>query len=45
VIIWALVGIAVNRSGYPNIVRIAEINAIIVAIALVASILVTRLKH
>ena len=45
VIIWALVGIAVNQSGHQNIVRIAEISAIIVAIALVASMPVTILKH
>jgi hypothetical protein len=45
VIIWALVGIAVNQSGYLNIVRTAEISAIIVAIALFASILVTKLKR
>ena len=45
VIIWALVGIAVNQSGHQNIVRIAEISAIIVAIALVASMLVTILKR
>lgn len=45
VIIWASVGIAVNQSKYPNIVMVAEISAIIVAIALVASILHTRFKR
>ena len=45
VIIWACVGIAVNQSGHANIVRIAEIDAVIVAIALAASILVTLLKR
>ena len=45
VIIWASVGIAVNQSKNPNVVMVAEISAIIVAIALVASILLTRFKH
>jgi hypothetical protein len=44
VIIWALVGIAVKQSGNQNIVMIAESCAIIVAIALAASILLARLK-
>ena len=43
VIIWALVGIAVKQSGNQNIVMIAESGAIIVAIALAASILLARL--
>lgn len=45
VIIWASVGIAVNQSKYSNIVMVAEISAIIVAIALVASILLTIFKR
>jgi len=45
VIIWAYVGIAMNQRPRTNIVRIAEINAILVAIALVASMLVIRLKR
>lgn len=45
VVIWASVGIAVNQSKNPNIVMVAEISAIIVAIALVASILLTRFKR
>jgi benzodiazapine receptor len=45
VIIWALLGIAVKQSGNQNIVVIAEISAIIIAVALVAAILVTRLRR
>jgi hypothetical protein len=45
VIIWASVGIAVKQSGSQNIVTITEISAIIVAIALIASILLTRLRR
>jgi hypothetical protein len=45
VIIWALVGIAVKQSGYSNIVMIAEASAIITAIAIAASILLTRYRH
>jgi hypothetical protein len=45
VIIWALVGIAMKQSGSQNVVIIAETSAIIVAIALAASILLTRLKR
>ena len=42
VIIWALVGISVNQSGYQNVVLITEASAVIVAVALVATILLTR---
>jgi len=45
VIIWALVGIAVNQSGSQNIVMIAEISAGIVALALAASILLSRMRR
>jgi hypothetical protein len=45
VIIWALVGIAANQSAYKNIVTTTEIGAIIVAIALVLSVLVFRFKR
>jgi hypothetical protein len=45
VIIWALVGIAVKQSGNQNIVTIAETSAIIVAIALAASIVLSRLRR
>ncbi len=44
VIIWALVGIGVKQSGNQTIVMLTEIGAAIVAIALVATILVTRLR-
>ena len=42
VIIWALVGIAVKQSGNQNIVMIAEISAIVVAIAEAVTILRLR---
>jgi benzodiazapine receptor len=45
VIIWALVGIAVNQSANQNIVTTTEIGAIIVAIALVLSILMSRFSR
>ena len=45
VIIWALLGIAVKQSESTNIVTIAETSAIIVAIALAASIVLPRLKR
>jgi hypothetical protein len=45
VIIWALVGIALNQSGNQNISMIAEISAGIVAVALAASILLRRLRN
>ncbi len=45
VIIWALVGIAVKQSAHQNIVTTIEISAIIVAIALVLSILVVRSRR
>ena len=45
VIIWALVGIAVKQSGNRNVVMTAEIGAIIVAIALAATLLLTVLKR
>jgi benzodiazapine receptor len=45
VIIWALVGIAVKQGENQNIIMIAEISAIVVAIALVASMLLTRLRR
>jgi len=44
VIIWASIGIAVKQSDNQNIIIVAEISAIIVGIALAASILVTRLR-
>jgi len=43
--IWALTGIAMNQSEFPNIVLITEINAIIIAISLVSMILFSRFKR
>jgi hypothetical protein len=45
VVIWALVGIAVKQSENQNIAITAEISAVVVAIALIASILLTRLRR
>jgi hypothetical protein len=45
VVIWALVGIAVKQSVNQNIAIVAEASAAIVAIALAASILLTRLRR
>jgi hypothetical protein len=45
VIIWALLGIAMKQSENRNIVVIAEISAIIIAVVLAASILITRLRR
>jgi benzodiazapine receptor len=44
VIIWALVGIAVKQSGNQNIVILTEASALIVLLALAATILLSRLK-
>jgi benzodiazapine receptor len=45
VIVWALVGIAVNQSGYQNIVLAAAISVLIIVVALVAVLAVTKLKR
>jgi hypothetical protein len=45
VIIWALVGIAVKQSANQNIVMTTEISAIVVAIALVLSIVIFRFRR
>jgi len=45
VIIWALAGIAVKQSETQNIVTTAEISAVIVAVALVFAILISRLRR
>jgi hypothetical protein len=45
VLVWALVGIAVKQSGNQTIVTTTAVSAVIIAIALVASILVSRLKQ
>jgi benzodiazapine receptor len=45
VVIWALLGIAVKQSGNQNIVTTTEISAAVIAIALVLSILISRLRR
>jgi len=45
VLIWALVGIAAKQSGNQTIVTTTAVSAVIIAIALVASILISRLKQ
>lgn len=45
VIIWALAGIAVKQSGTQSIVTTAQISAVVVAVALVSAILISRLKR
>jgi benzodiazapine receptor len=45
VIIWALLGIAVKQSGNQNIVMLTEVSAVLVAIALAASVAVSRLRR
>ena len=45
VIIWALVGIAVKQSGNQTIVMLTEASAVIVAIALVVILLLTKLRR
>ena len=45
VIIWALVGIAVKQSGNQNIVTLTEVSAIIVLVALAATIMLSKLKR
>ena len=45
VIIWAFLGIAVGQSSNQNIVTLTQVSAIIVLIALVFSILISRLKR
>ncbi len=44
VIIWALVGIGVKQSGNQTIVMLTEMSAAIVAVALIATILVSQLR-
>ncbi len=44
VIIWALVGIAVKQSGNQTIVILTEISAVVVAIMLIATIILARVK-
>jgi benzodiazapine receptor len=45
VVIWALLGIAVKQSGNQNIVTTTEISSAVIAIALVLSILISRLRR
>jgi len=45
VIVWALIGIAVKQSGNQNIVMLTEANAIIVLLALPASLLLRKLMR
>lgn len=45
VIIWALAGIAVKQSGTQSIVTTAEISAVVVAVALVSAILISRFRR
>jgi benzodiazapine receptor len=44
VLVWALVGIAVNQSAYQNIVLAAEISAVIILVALAVVLVVSKLK-
>jgi hypothetical protein len=44
VIVWALTGIAVNQSGNQSIVTLTEASAITVLLALIAVVLLSRLK-
>ncbi len=45
VVIWALVGISVKQSGNQTIVLLTEISAIVVAVAVLATILLTVLRR
>jgi len=45
VLVWALIGIAVNQSAYQNIVLAAEISAIVIVVALAAFLAVSKLKR
>jgi benzodiazapine receptor len=45
VIVWALIGIAVKQSGNQNIVMLTEASAIIVLLALPASLLLRKLMR
>jgi len=44
VIIWALVGIAVKQSGNQTIVLVAEVSAVIVAVMLIATIIIAKVR-
>jgi len=44
VIIWALIGIASKQTETPNIVTLAQASAIVILVAMVATILLTKLR-
>jgi benzodiazapine receptor len=44
VLVWALIGIAANQSGYQNIAMAATISAVIILVALAAFLAVSKLK-
>jgi hypothetical protein len=44
VLVWALVGIAVNQSAYQNVVLASLIGAVTIAVALVVVLAVSKLK-
>jgi hypothetical protein len=44
VIVWALIGISANQSGNQNVTLVAQISAVIVAVAVVASVLLETFK-
>jgi benzodiazapine receptor len=45
VAVWALAGIAVEQSLYPNIITVAEIAIAVILIALILSFAIGRLRH
>ncbi|MCW4000749.1 MAG: tryptophan-rich sensory protein [Candidatus Bathyarchaeota archaeon] len=45
VFIWALAGIAVNQTSYPNVALTAEIAIVVIAVALALAVAVTRLRR
>jgi hypothetical protein len=45
VIVWALVGIAVKQSASRSIVTTAETSAVVVTVALVLAILISRFRR
>jgi hypothetical protein len=45
VLVWALIGIAVNQSAYQNIVIAAEVSVLIIIVALLVRFLLSKLKR
>ncbi len=45
VVVWALAGIAVKQSAYPNIVAVAEIGIVVILVVLAVSLVVWRFRH